>query len=118
MERRVPEHCLNGARAIDNQPERYKMKESTHQQRKFGTRIYDEAGNVMALHGKVKLGDQVTWLGRKHGSGSHDDRFQIGSSYSVCFIYPSNGDVELQGPDPRITTRAGEDEYRQAHHTA
>lgn len=31
-------YCLNGTRAIDNQPERYKMNESTHQQRKLGAR--------------------------------------------------------------------------------
>jgi hypothetical protein len=89
-----------------------------NQDRKFGTRIYDESGNVTALHGKVKLGDQVTWLGRKHGSGSHDARFQLGKIYEVCFIYPSNGDIELQGPKPEITTRAGEEEYRQLQQPA
>jgi hypothetical protein len=89
-----------------------------HQYRKFGTRIYDESGNVIALHGKVRLGDRVTWLGRKQGSGSHDDQFQIGEAYQVCFIYPSNGDVELQGPKPWITTRAGDEEYRKVQQTA
>jgi len=89
-----------------------------NQYRKYGIRIYDESGNVTALHGKVKLGDQVTWLGRKHGSGSHDEQFRIGQAYQVCFIYPSNGNVELQGPKPEITTRAGEEEYCQLQQTA
>ena len=90
----------------------------TNQCRNFCTRIYDESENVIALHGKVKLGDQVTWLGRKHGSGSFDEQFHVGQIYQVYFIYPSNGDVELQGPTPEITTRAGEEEYRQVQQTA
>ncbi|RCW64073.1 hypothetical protein DET61_116114 [Marinobacter nauticus] len=89
-----------------------------NQHSKFGSLICDESGNVIALYGKVRLGDRVTWLRRKHGSGSHDDQFQIGQAYQVCFIYPSNGDVELQGPKPGITTRAGDEEYRKVQQTA
>lgn len=85
--------------------------ESMAQDKKFGTRIYSEAGNVIALSGKLKLGDEVVWLGRKYGSCSNDGEFEIGKAYRVCFIYPSNGDVELQGHEPQITTRAGAEEY-------
>ena len=60
---------------------------------------------------KVKLGDQVTWLGRKHGSGSNDARFIVGQRYPVAHIYLSNLDVELQGEQPEITTRAGQSEF-------
>lgn len=80
-------------------------------ERKFGTMSFDAAGNVTEVYGKVKLGDQVIWLGRKHGSGSYDHLLEIGKPYQVHFIYPSNGDVELQGPKPNITVRAGEEEY-------
>lgn len=83
-----------------------------NEMRKFGSPSFDSEGNIVALHRKLKLGDQVTWLGRKQGSGSNDDHFQIGHAYPVCFIYPSNFDVELQSGDPGITTRAGESEYR------
>lgn len=88
------------------------MNDNMRQPKKYGTHIYDEAGNVTALHGKLEVGDRVVWLGRKHGSGSHDAKFEVGKSYPVYFIYPSNGDVELQGSEPQITTRAGEEEYR------
>lgn len=80
--------------------------------RKYGSPSFDQAGNVVKLHGKLALFDKVVWLGRKQGSGSNDDHFQVGQAYQVCFIYPSNGDVELQGDEPNITTRAGEEEYR------
>lgn len=83
----------------------------TNAMRKFGSPSFDEAGNIVALHGKLKLGEKVVWLGRKQGSGSNDEHFQVGHAYPVCFIYPSNTDVELQGDDPGVTTRAGDTEY-------
>jgi len=60
--------------------------------------------------------DAVVFFNRC-GSGSHDAQFQVGQTYEVYFIYPSNGDVELQGLKPEITTRAGEEEYRQLQQT-
>lgn len=88
------------------------MSGNLGQPKKYGSRVYDAAGNVTALHGKLEVGDRVVWLGRKHGSGSHDAKFEVGQSYPVCFIYPNNGDIELQGSEPQITIRAGEEEYR------
>jgi hypothetical protein len=88
------------------------MPNSMQQLRKYGTRIIDETGRVVALHGKVKLGERVVWIGRKDGSGANDHLFEAGREYEVCFIYESNGDVELQGDEPEITTRAGATEYR------
>ena len=83
-----------------------------NEMRKLGSPSFDSEGNIVALHRKLKHGDQVTWLGRKHGFGPNDEHFQVGHVYTVCFIYPSNNDVELQGGDPGITARAGENEYR------
>jgi hypothetical protein len=80
--------------------------------RKFGTLVHDDTGRVVEVSGKVRLGEQVLWLGRKHGSCTHDAKFEINQAYQVYFIYPSNGDVELQGPEPHITIRATGDEYR------
>lgn len=78
---------------------------------KYGTQVLDETGRVIALHEIVKLGDSAEWLGRKAGSGTNDYLFMAGNTYKVCHIYSSNGDVELQGERPEITTRAGAAEY-------
>lgn len=67
--------------------------------------------NNEALHSKIKLRQRVTWLGRKVGSCVNDRHFTVGMPYEVCFIYPSNGDVELQGNSPELTIRATESEY-------
>lgn len=75
-----------------------------------GTAIYNLKGQIQELHRWVKLGDKVFWLGRKEGSGSWDDSFKVGEAYEVIFIYPAGG-VELQGPEPQITTRAGASEF-------
>jgi hypothetical protein len=80
--------------------------------RKYGTAIWDTAGNVIELHGKVKIGDKVTWLGRKAGSGKYDSEFVVGQQYPVCYIHESNFDVELQGQAGHITTRASSTEYQ------
>jgi hypothetical protein len=78
---------------------------------KYGARIVDATGRVVALYNKVKLGDRVIWLGRKQGKGANDHRFEPGKDYEVCYIYESNGDLELQGDEAAITTRAGPSEY-------
>ncbi|KZX77291.1 hypothetical protein A3715_11295 [Oleiphilus sp. HI0009] len=82
--------------------------------RKYGTPIYDEKGFPLELYGKVKLGDSVTWLGRKQGSCSEDDKFKAGNEYKVVMIYPTNFDLEIELSDspPHVTIRAGQDEYR------
>lgn len=80
--------------------------------RKFGSPVFDAEGRIVELHGKVKLGDAVTWLGRKAGSGQYDSEFVVGQKYLVCYIYESNFDVELQGAADHITTRAGSTEYQ------
>lgn len=62
---------------------------------------------IVALCGVVSVGDTVEWKGRLHGTCSNDGLFVKGLSYSVCFIYPTNFDVELQHPsNPSITIRA------------
>jgi len=82
------------------------------QWRKYGTQITDESGRVVALHGIVKLGDRVVWLGRKEGKDTYDHLFEVGQAYEVCMIYESNGDLLLQGADPAVTIRAGRSEYQ------
>ena len=81
--------------------------------RKYGIPILDARGAIVALSGKVRLGDEVTWLGRKRGNCREDDQFTPGQGYRVCAIYPSNFDLEIERADcpPHVTIRAGEGEY-------
>lgn len=85
--------------------------------RQYESPALDASGRIVGLQGKVKLGGQVTWLGRKQGSCSNDDKFVVGQPYSVCHIYDSNHDVEIELPDcpPHVTIRAGQSEYEIAH---
>jgi hypothetical protein len=89
-------------------------KEFMQNSKKYGSPIYDAKGFPIELHDRVKLGDMVTWLGRKSGSSSNDDKFCAGQSYSVVMIYPKNFDLELELPNmpPHITIRAGDSEYQ------
>lgn len=81
---------------------------------RYGNPYFNSKGQIIALHGKLNIGDHVVWLGRKAGGGTHDNKFRVGERYRVVYIYPSNCDVEIELADaaPLITTRAGEDEYQ------
>lgn len=83
------------------------------EQRKYGSVIYDAKANVAELFGKIKVGDSVSWLGRKVGSCSNDGRFVPGQHYQVWMIYPSNLDLEIEQyiDGEHVTIRAGKDEY-------
>ncbi|MBB1352388.1 MULTISPECIES: hypothetical protein [Pseudoalteromonas] len=80
--------------------------------RKYGSVVCGINGNVIALHGKVAIGDKVEWLGRKEGSCINDDKFVVGEHYIVAAIYPINFDLELQGSEDECTIRAGKTEYK------
>ena len=75
--------------------------------------IHREDGCITELKGKVKLGDPVQWHGRKAGSCTNDAVFIPGQLYRVCFIYPSNHDVEIERYIDKVhtTVRAGPSEY-------
>lgn len=81
--------------------------------RKYGSITVDESGTIVELFGKVKLGDFVTWRGRKIGRSTDDSQFVSNQQYKVCFIYTSNRDIEIEQyiDGKHITIRASESEY-------
>jgi len=87
------------------------MNDAHNQSRKYGSVTVDATGRTIELYHKVRLGETVTWLGRRIGSSVNDSYFIVGKQYEVCYIYESSGDIELQGDLPEITIRASDSEY-------